>query len=94
MAYTNPRRHEGPPHSTSCRILGKRAVLSQVVTPGVRNLASFHGRTTEKAGARNLGSCPATMHSHMERIYRKLGIGSRSALVRALFRVYLEAQEE
>jgi len=46
---------------------------------------------TEKGTAKALQSRPATVHSHVERIYRKVGVGSRTGLVSKLFEAYLHA---
>lgn len=35
----------------------------------------------ESAAARMLGICPATVHSHITRVHRKLGVTSRGRLV-------------
>ncbi|MGE3180394.1 MAG: response regulator transcription factor [Phycisphaerae bacterium] len=41
--------------------------------------------------AANLGISVHTVHTHIERIYRKLGVSSRCALVVRIFSRYLES---
>lgn len=43
--------------------------------------------------ADHLGSSPSTVHTHLERIYRRLGIRSRCALVARLFGTYVRLGE-
>src|SRR5262245_41916499 len=43
----------------------------------------------EAAIAEHLGISPHTVHSHLERLYRKVGVTSRAALVRRIFAEYL-----
>ena len=47
---------------------------------------------TEKGTAKALQSRPATVHSHVERIYRKVEVRSRSGLVSKLFEAYLHSE--
>jgi DNA-binding CsgD family transcriptional regulator len=43
----------------------------------------------ESCIAANLGISPHTVHSHLERLYRKLKVSSRVALVIRVFSAYL-----
>ena len=47
---------------------------------------------TEKGTAEALQSPTATVHSHVERIYRKLEVRSRSGLITKLFAAYLRVE--
>lgn len=43
----------------------------------------------EASIARDLGISPYTVHSHLERLYKKLGVGSRCGLIVRIFAEYI-----
>ena len=49
---------------------------------------------TEKGIAKALRISSATVHTHLERIFRKLEVRSQTALVARLFQSYLEVHDE
>jgi DNA-binding CsgD family transcriptional regulator len=46
---------------------------------------------SEAVIADDLGISPHTVHTHLERLYHKLGVGSRCAVVARVFREYVVA---
>jgi len=52
------------------------------------------GERTESAIAHFLCISPHTVHAHLERLYRKLGIHQRYGLVARVFRTYIELKPE
>ena len=48
------------------------------------------GDETEESISVRLGISGHTVHSHLERLYRKLDVRSRSQLIRKLFEAYVE----
>lgn len=46
------------------------------------------GDASEAAIAKDLGISPHTVHTHLERLYHKLGVGSRCAVVVRIFAAY------
>lgn len=44
---------------------------------------------SEQAIAETLGIAPATVHGHIDRLYRKLGVSSRCGLIARVFTEYL-----
>jgi DNA-binding CsgD family transcriptional regulator len=49
--------------------------------------------STEAAVARELSISSHTVHSHLERLYRKLNVHSRCELVVRLFKAYIDLHE-
>jgi DNA-binding CsgD family transcriptional regulator len=48
---------------------------------------------TEDAIGRALGISPHTVHTHLERLYRKVGVGSRAHLIVRVFAEYVQLQD-
>jgi DNA-binding NarL/FixJ family response regulator len=53
-------------------------------------LAGVFEDKKELAIATDLGISPHTVHTHFERMYRKLGVGDRCSLVVRVFEAYLD----
>jgi DNA-binding CsgD family transcriptional regulator len=49
---------------------------------------------TEGAIGRALGISPHTVHTHLERLYKKVGVASRSHLILRVFAVYVRLHAE
>lgn len=71
------------------RIIGSRLCLSPRELQITR---CVFDDLTDTAIAGELGIGVNTVHSHFERLYKKLGIRSRSALVVRVFREYMSQQ--
>jgi len=48
---------------------------------------------TEDAIGRALGISPHTVHTHLERLYRKVGVGSRAHLIVRVFAEYVQLHD-
>lgn len=60
------------------------------ISPRERDILEslMHGADSEAEFAASLQMSPRTVHTHLERLYRKLGVTSRSQLVASLFVAY------
>jgi DNA-binding CsgD family transcriptional regulator len=72
-------------NETWCRLTGSLG-LSQREFQIVQTLFDDQ---KESVIADHLGISPHTVHTHIERLYRKVGVASRVALVRRVFVEYL-----
>jgi DNA-binding CsgD family transcriptional regulator len=59
----------------------------QIVTCIVEDLAE----TQDEVG-RHLGMSPHTVHTHVERLYKKLGVANRSHLIVRVFAAYVHLE--
>jgi DNA-binding CsgD family transcriptional regulator len=59
----------------------------QIVTCIVEDLAE-----TQNEVGRHLGISPHTVHTHLERLYKKLGVASRSHLIVRVFAEYVHLE--
>jgi DNA-binding CsgD family transcriptional regulator len=59
----------------------------QIVTCIVEELAE-----TQDDVGRHLGMSPHTVHTHLERLYKKLGVASRSHLIVRVFAAYVRRE--
>jgi DNA-binding NarL/FixJ family response regulator len=89
---------DAPDSASNHRLLLPPGSLEEVrsrlgLTPREFEIAlSLLAGHTEKGSAKALQSRPATVHSHVERIYRKLEVRSRSGLITKLFAAYLRVE--
>lgn len=88
------------PEGESPKILAGTALLSDQAWSEIARSLDLSGREVqiaravledhkEVAVAEELGIAPRTVHTHVERLYRKLGVSDHSQLLARLFREFL-----